>query len=71
MDGGMDGGMNGGMDGGMDGGWTLGGIWVDGTQKPVTEGGRDGHGSWMGWSRKVDSMRSKSIRLERVKEFPC
>ncbi len=30
----------------MDAGWTV-------PRETVTEGGRDGHGRWTGWSRKV------------------
>ena len=58
-------------------GWTLGGRWGDGIKKfgtgwprkvrhadeMVTEAGRDGHGSWTGWSRKLDGKRSKSKDL--------
>ena len=74
MDGRMDGGIYGGMDAGMDAGrtvkwtvgWTVVGRWVDGIQKfwngMVTEGGRDGHGRWTGWSRKVDGMVTESGR---------
>ena len=40
---------------------------MDGIQKfwngMVTEGGRDGHGRWTGWSRKVDGMVTESGRL--------
>ena len=51
----------------VDSGWTLGGRWVDSgwtvPRKTVTEGERDGHGRWMGWSRKVDGKRSKTKDL--------
>ena len=50
----------------MDGRWTVGGRWVDGIQKfcngMVMEGGRDGHGRWTGWSRKVDGMVTEAGR---------
>ena len=57
----------------VDAGWTVGGRWVDAgwtvTRKTVTEGGRDGHGRWMGWSRKVDGMVTeggrKAVKIER------
>ena len=57
MDGGTDGRMDGRMDGGME---TV--IKKNGPRKTVTEGGRDDHGRWTGWSRKVDGMVTEAGR---------
>ena len=48
------------MDGGTDAGWTV-------SRKTVTEGGRDGHGTWAGWSRKVGG--SSAVKNERFTVF--
>ena len=45
-----------------DGRWTVGGRWVDGRKKIGTEAGRYGHGSWTGWSRKLDGMVTEAGR---------
>ncbi len=53
------------MDGRWDGRWDNGGMddmWTV-PRKTVTEGGRDGNGTWTGCSRKVDGKRSQTKDL--------